>query len=444
MTSQPRGARRLRWRTILFAAWLLFSGCPGDDDDDDDSVDTRVMRALAFSGGDGGQPIYGDLYLPAGQESPAVVLMVHGGAFKGGSRDELAPLAELLQDDGLAVFNVDYRLLEAGGEFPGALLDVMDASRYLAANDELPVDGICAGVGISGGATLLALAAGHRDDPLLARAGWPSSSGYGAGVDALVGMSGLYDFRTREEQHGELPWWESDWLGGLPGEISERYEYASAVTSAGGLGGPALLLHGQSDEAVEWPQSQDMADALAAAGVSQELVLYAEGMHGFLWPMDDTNPDGLDALARMKVSLHDACDDGAAAGTRGELVLNHTGGATASGDGWLGVETFVVATSAGVGVCSREYATEIAIDASHRWEVLYTLSTEEGDCEGLPGMPVSGESLSYQQGTDTRDGQPALFLLDDTRGPLRWFTLDSGGSEWTYLAELRLAPAFDR
>ncbi len=429
----------------LFAAVFLLNGCTSDDDDDDDSaVEARVMRELAFSGDEGGQEILGDLYLPAAVDEPGIVLMVHGGAFKGGSREELATLAEALQDDGLAVFNVDYRLLEAGGEFPGALLDVMDASRYLHANADLPIDGICAGVGISSGATLLSLAAVHRDDAQLARAGWPAVSGYGPAVDPLVGFSGIYDFRTREAQHGELPWWESDWLGGLPDELPQRYEYASSASAAERLGGPALLLHGQSDGAVEWHQSQEMADALAAAGVPEELVLYADSGHGFLWPMDDINPDGLDALARMKTFLHDACDGGGSGGARGQLELVHGGAAADDGQGWTGTESYGVSTVGGTSVCQRQYTTELVHDGVDRWTVSYTLAEEEGDCLGLPGMPESGDSLDFQAATDTRDGQPALFLLEEGKGPLRWFALESSDPELVYSAQLGLPPTFDR
>src|SRR5919205_2303741 len=49
-----------------------------------------------------------DLYVPANAKSPPLVVWVHGGAWKGGSKND-SPLAPLTQR-GYAVASVDYRL----------------------------------------------------------------------------------------------------------------------------------------------------------------------------------------------------------------------------------------------------------------------------------------------------------------------------------------------
>jgi acetyl esterase/lipase len=75
--------------------------------------DVKVTEDLSYADVDG-QRLLADLYRPATEQPPPVVLYVHGGGFARGSRsdnaeDRLAALAA----HGVAVLSLDYRLVHA-------------------------------------------------------------------------------------------------------------------------------------------------------------------------------------------------------------------------------------------------------------------------------------------------------------------------------------------
>ncbi|HZZ55106.1 MAG TPA: alpha/beta hydrolase, partial [Trebonia sp.] len=90
--------------------------------------EVTVTADLAYADADG-QPLLADLYRPATEQAPPVVLYVHGGGFAVGSRSDGAEgrLAALAAQ-GVAVLSVDYRLAPAA-HFPAQLHDVKGAAR---------------------------------------------------------------------------------------------------------------------------------------------------------------------------------------------------------------------------------------------------------------------------------------------------------------------------
>ena len=75
-----------------------------------------------------------DIFLPPGEGPFPVLLNIHGGAFRMGSKEMLdAPVARKFLAAGIAVASVNYRL---SGEalFPAAVRDVKAAVRFLRAN----------------------------------------------------------------------------------------------------------------------------------------------------------------------------------------------------------------------------------------------------------------------------------------------------------------------
>ena len=71
-----------------------------------------------------------DLYVPANVKSPPLVVWVHGGAWRGGSKNNPSVLP--LTDRGYAVASVDYRLSPVA-QFPAQIHDIKAAIRYLRA-----------------------------------------------------------------------------------------------------------------------------------------------------------------------------------------------------------------------------------------------------------------------------------------------------------------------
>ena len=83
-----------------------------------------------------------DLYLPKGANNPPLIVYVHGGAWRGGSKDS-PPIAPLIAN-GYAMASLDFHL---SGEamFPAQIHDIKAAIRFLrgamarAAKDPSPV-----------------------------------------------------------------------------------------------------------------------------------------------------------------------------------------------------------------------------------------------------------------------------------------------------------------
>lgn len=92
-------------------------------------VDTDVVYSKA-----GGQELKADLYQPVGAKGPApAVVLIHGGAWVSGRKEDMTAMAKGLSDKGFFVANIQYRLAPKH-RWPAMLDDVQTAVRYLRAN----------------------------------------------------------------------------------------------------------------------------------------------------------------------------------------------------------------------------------------------------------------------------------------------------------------------
>src|SRR5688572_18104208 len=90
----------------------------------------RVVRDVKFARA-GDSDLLLDLYLPSGSQRPiGLIVWVHGGAWRAGSRASVDLLG--LTDRGWAVASVDYRLSTVA-RFPAQVHDIKAAIRYLRA-----------------------------------------------------------------------------------------------------------------------------------------------------------------------------------------------------------------------------------------------------------------------------------------------------------------------
>ncbi len=114
----------------------------------------RIKRDIPYVMG--GTPAQtGDLYIPRSLGNHPAVLLIHGGAWKWGNRNDpgVSYIAPRLAADGYEVFNINYRLIGAGGRFPGDLIDCKNALAWLKVHarrlhirpDEIFVAGCSAG-----------------------------------------------------------------------------------------------------------------------------------------------------------------------------------------------------------------------------------------------------------------------------------------------------------
>jgi acetyl esterase/lipase len=139
----------------------------------------------------------GDLYLPAGQGPFPVVVNVHGGYWRRGSRDTFQHWGPYLAARGYAGFTISYRLTKPGQKtYPQPVQDVRAAVQFMrgrAGEFRLDPDRIALW-GNSAGAHLAALVALAGDAPLFAGA-YPRDAyaALSSRVKVLIGVYGIYD-----------------------------------------------------------------------------------------------------------------------------------------------------------------------------------------------------------------------------------------------------------
>ncbi|WP_017670498.1 alpha/beta hydrolase [Blastomonas sp. AAP53] len=159
-----------------------------------------VDRTLAY-GDDPLQVI--DLWLPKGKGPHPVVVMIHGGCWQTdiATRDIMNYIAADLRNDGIAVWNVEYRGVDrAGGGYPGTYQDI-GAAADLLANQAKPLNldlATTIAIGHSAGGHLALWLAAR---PALAE-GEPLRGNHPLRIDAAISQAGIADLRAAMARDG--------------------------------------------------------------------------------------------------------------------------------------------------------------------------------------------------------------------------------------------------
>ena len=277
-------------------------------------VSIQTLRYASPNGTD----LHLDLYRPlrASGRLP-VIVFIHGGAWRAGTRTTGPDLERFFARDGFAMASIDYRLTP-DGVFPRSVEDVKTAIRYLrthAAAHGLDADRI-GYWGLSAGGHLAAVAA-------LAPRGtfegteWLEES---SAVQCVLDAYGPTWFTTMDDEaaaeaatlsasgakrrlrHDSPSSPESRLLGAAIQSVPARVRDASPLTYVNAGAPPFLIVHGTADDMVPMRQSVRLFDALAAAGTEVELRLLDGVGHMFY---DRTDLDDLDGPFRMEVRTPD-------------------------------------------------------------------------------------------------------------------------------------------
>ncbi len=231
----------------------------------------RVLRDVVFAEYPGFRPVMLDLHLPAEGASPApVVLQLHGGGWRAGSRTAFTPLVPAersfgrITASGLAVVAADYRL-SGEATFPAQVDDAERALDWITEHGgEHGLDAARVVLwGGSAGGTLAALLAFRHPSRV-------------RGVIDWYGVSDLLEMAARD---AEAPTREDLWLGAPVASIPEVAIAASPARGVAPGSPPFFLAHGLDDTDVPPAQSELLASALHDAGVDAELHLIPHAGH---------------------------------------------------------------------------------------------------------------------------------------------------------------------
>lgn len=213
-----------------------------------------------------GEELKLDAYLPKGEGKFPAIVIIHGGAWRGGNKSLYAPEAQALAQQGYAAFSISYRLLPKY-KFPACVEDCKSAVRYVRRNAEkYKVDPKRIGAyGHSAGGHLAAMLA--TTDGSAKLEGDPDAKPEDSRVQAAACMAGVFNFPPI------LSPLFREFLGGTAQEKPEAYKLASPMQHVTKDTPPMLLLHGDQDTLVPLAGSERFADTLKKAGVECELVV---------------------------------------------------------------------------------------------------------------------------------------------------------------------------
>ncbi len=223
-----------------------------------------------------------DIYMPAGVESPPLLVWVHGGAWSRGSKEQ----ARLeFVEAGIATASLDFRQ-STDAQFPAAVHDIKAAIRFLRANasvygyrtDRIAISGNSSGghlaalVGVSNGhPSLEGTVGGHLDQSSDVQA---IISYYGASnLTTILAQSTPFGLGVREPALTRL-------LGALPDDANDLAELASPVFQVDRSDPPLLLLHGDQDPQMPINQAHELVGAYQQLGLDVTFDVVHGAAHG--------------------------------------------------------------------------------------------------------------------------------------------------------------------
>ncbi len=224
-----------------------------------------------------------DLHRAAQSAGQPLVVWVHGGAWRAGSKSDM-PLKGFVAA-GYPVASVDYRL-STQAPFPAQVHDIKAGIRFLRAKQNtLRIDAsriVIAG-GSAGGHLAALVGVTNRHQQLEVRVG--PHLDQSSDVQAIVsfyGMSNLTTILAQSTPHGlkvRVPALQL-LLGGQPDEKPDLARLASPVFHVDENDPPLLLIHGDQDPQAPINQSHELHGRYERARLRTQFVVIHDGKHG--------------------------------------------------------------------------------------------------------------------------------------------------------------------
>jgi len=240
-----------------------------------------VVKDVEFANVNG-QSLKLDLHLPANPKGSSLVVWIHGGGWRAGSKN--ACYISWLSQYGYTVASISYRFTNVA-QFPAQLHDCKGAVRWLRAHageygylvDQIAISGASAGghlaalMGTTGGIKKLEGTVGGNLDQ-------------SSRVQAIADYFGATDFvlrsktqPSRANKEGSVVY---NLLGGGADEKVKLAKQASAAYHVSKDDPPLLIFHGDMDRTVLLDQSQAIERVYMKAGLQVKLHVLEGSGHG--------------------------------------------------------------------------------------------------------------------------------------------------------------------
>ena len=240
-----------------------------------------VVKDIEFANVNG-QSLKLDLYLPVNPKGSNLVVWIHGGGWRAGSKN--ACYISWLSQYGYTVASISYRFTDVA-RFPAQLHDCKGAVRWLRAHageygylvDQIAISGASAGGHL---AALMGTTGGKKNLEGTVGGNLDQSSR----VQAVADYFGATDFvlrsktqPSRANKEGSVVY---NLLGGGADEKVKLAKQASAAYHVSKDDPPLLIFHGDMDKTVLLDQSQAIERVYKKAGLQVKLHILEGSGHG--------------------------------------------------------------------------------------------------------------------------------------------------------------------
>ena len=185
------------------------------------------------------RPLHLDAFINNKTKKNPAVVMIHGGGWRSGNKNQMQALANEIASKGYSCFSIEYRLsLEA--KYPEGIYDVKNAIKFIKDNaSKFNVDpDKIAILGCSSGGQMAALIGTTNEDSFFEDSKNKSKSS--SKVNAIINIDGVLAFKHPESSEGEMA---SFWLGGTYEKKPENWKNASALNHTNKNTPPILFIN---------------------------------------------------------------------------------------------------------------------------------------------------------------------------------------------------------
>ena len=188
---------------------------------------------------DKNRALHFDAFFNTKQKQNPAVIMIHGGGWRSGNKNQMHDMARAIASKGYSCFAIEYRLsLEA--KYPEGIYDIKNAIKFIKDNAikfNVDPDKIAV-LGCSSGGQMAALIGTTNDVLDFEDKSFKSKSS--SKVNAIIDVDGVLAFRHPESSEGDMA---SFWLGGTYDEKPENWKNASALNHTDKSSPPILFIN---------------------------------------------------------------------------------------------------------------------------------------------------------------------------------------------------------
>jgi dipeptidyl aminopeptidase/acylaminoacyl peptidase len=258
---------RMKIVPLIIALTLVVNACKKSDNVEKEVLGAEEKVNVSYGSSNSNKA---DIYLPDNRDvNTKVLVLLHGGFWAQGDKEEMTPYAKYFQSKGYAVVNMNYRLADGQGNniHPTQVNDIKQvieliaskASEWNIAPDKIGI------IGASSGGHLALLYTYAYDTKNI--------------VKTVISIAGPTNFTDNNSASNFQKLIVARFLGGTFEANFSAYVQASPITHVSGSSKSTLLVQGKQDVIVPYQQALDLKAKLDQFQVANKLLLYDNAGH---------------------------------------------------------------------------------------------------------------------------------------------------------------------